>query len=160
MISDHRSILGDIENYEKLCATKADHHMRNGFSAKRWDNFLVISALFFSAASQLVIPLMVVVEMSAVSIAIASAVLTFIVTFVSRLKDTFNFSLLNYQHLHLSEEFKGIEAEFFMLSRKLNPDLEDLELLVAKYNGVAQRAGVPSVSECRICCFRVFCCFS
>lgn len=154
MISSIPQIENDIDNYEKRCAEKAEHHLRNGFSAKRWDNFLVIAGIFFSASAQLVIPLMVVVDSSSLSIAIASGVLTFMLTITTSMKNAFNFSLLNYQHNHLSEEFKGLEAEFFMLSRKRH-ELDDLELLVTKYNGLAQRAGIQGVRECRI-----FCCFS
>jgi hypothetical protein len=144
----------DIEEYGKLCRDRAGHHLRNGLSAKRWDNFLVITGNFFAASAQLVVPLMVVVDASTINIAIASGVLTFMITLVSSMKNSFNFSLLNYQHLHLSEDFKELEAEFSMLGRK-GHSVESVELLVAKYGGIAQRAGVQGVSECRI-----FCCFS
>lgn len=143
----------DLERYEKLCNDKAEHHLRNGLSAKRWDNFLVIAGIFFAASAQLVIPLMVVVDSSTLNIAIASGVLTFAMTLVTSMKNAFNFSLLNYQHLHLSEEFKALGCEFNMLSRKYH-DVENLELLVAKYGGITQRAGIQGVRECRwLCCF-------
>lgn len=148
------TIEDDLENYEKLCNERAAHHLRNGLSAKRWDNFLIITGIFFAASAQLVVPLMVVVDSSSLNIAIASGVLTFAITLAASMKSSFNFTLLNYQHLHLSAEFKELGAEFSMLSRKYS-DVDDLELLVAKYNGIAQRAGIQDVRECRI-----FCCFS
>lgn len=143
----------DLEHYEKLCNERAEHHLRNGLSAKRWDNSLVIAGIFFAASAQLVIPLMVMVDSSSLNIAIASGVLTFAMTLVTSMKNAFNFSLLHYQHLHLSAEFRELGAEFNMLSRKYH-DVEDLELLAAKYSGIAQRAGIQGVRECRwLCCF-------
>lgn len=147
-------VVKDLEYYEQLCDERAGHHLRNGLSAKRWDNFLIITGIFFAASAQLVVPLMVVVDASSLNIAIASGVLTFAMSLVASMKNAFNFSLLNYQHLHLSAEFKELGAELSMLKRKYNDD-DDLELLVAKFGGIAQRAGIQDVRECRI-----FCCFS
>lgn len=144
----------DISNYEKLCSERSNFHARNSFSAKRWDNFLSITGIILSASASLVVPLMVVYELNIVAIAIASNVFTFLLAVTSSLKNNFNFSLLHHQHSNVSEDFKVLESEFFMLSRKSH-SLEELEKLIIKYQGINQRSNIQPVKNCNVFC----CCF-
>jgi len=147
----------DIESYKNLCAERADFHLKNAFSSKRWDNFLAITGIILSSSASLVIPLLAVFEMDPISIAISSNIFTFLLAVTQSLKNNFNFMLLNAQHSNLSEDFKELEAEFYMLTRRQRDlhDLENLELLITRYQGINQRTNIQTVRECRVfCCFK------
>lgn len=151
------SIDRDIETYKNLCGERSEFHLKNAFSSKRWDNFLVITNIVISSSASLIVPLMVVYQLDPISLAIASNIFTFLLTVVTSLKNTFNFILLNHQHSNVAEDFKNLEADFFVLMRRprCDHDLETLELLITKFQNINSKTNLQQVRECRFfCCFR------
>ena len=141
-------------DYILRCSEKIAFHKANGINSSIWNNFLSTSSIFLSALTACTITILTVYDASNEAVVITTSVYAFLITLVNKLKDSYSFLALSFQHYNLQDQFAEIQVDLF----KAIHDNDELAInnLIYKYTLIEQKSHIQTVkcSNCMRCCLR------
>lgn len=130
---------------------KIHFHKQNALNSKMWDNVLSTTSMILSALTALTMTILTVVETDAGIITIVGGLYAFTITVVNKVKDSYSFLALSFQHFNIQDQYAELLLEFENCGED---DSEYLRLLMNKYTLISQKSHIQSVQSCRY----LFCC--
>lgn len=144
----------DISNYILKCTDKIEKHKNNAINASVWNNFLSTASIVLSAGTALSLSILTVLESDVITITVVSSIYAFLITIANKVKDSYSFLALSYQHYHLLDQFAEIQIEM-QKAYDLN-DVDQFPILIYRFILIEQKSHIQNVkcSNCMRCCLR------
>lgn len=148
-----------IQDYINKCKQKINYHKGQLINAKAWDNAMGLIIVILSATQAFSMTIMTVIGSSAFEIAIVSGTFSLVVIIFSRIKESYQFLSLHYQHSHICEEFTDLH---YNLTKSLNNfnnetfNSSEYEKNIVKYSVILNKSHLQHINNCR----SLFCCIS
>jgi hypothetical protein len=148
MINDEE----DINNYIKICSEKKIFHLKNSQSAAKWNSMFNLVNVILTATTALSMTILTVLDSSDINISIIGGTFAFLIAISNQIQKNYNFSILNYQHSDLSQDFFDLENQFIVTSKKIH-NYDDYEKLILRYLNINSRTNILTVRPC----YDIFC---
>ena len=135
------------------CKNKVDMHTRNAQSSRGWNNTLSLLGVILSAGTALAMTIMTVEKANNIALTITGAVFAFSISITQKIKESYNFEVLSFQHNSAADDFHDLYFGFMNLANKF--DEVEFEKLMVRYVSLCQKYHLQSIKDCKIfCCFK------
>lgn len=137
-----------LDDYIKKCTQKIEYHSKNAKSARLWNNVLSTANIFLSAACAFTMTILSVEQSPSFVITIVGSGYAMIITITSKIKESFNFDVLNVLHNNAMDSYSDVKMDLEKLKRDQEYHPHLLESAIQKYEAVVQKSHVQSIKEC------------
>jgi len=143
-----------VDNYINKCQDKINKHSINSKNSRIWNNLLGTLNILISAMSALTMTIMTVAEVDSAGITIVGATYAFLITVFTKVKDDYEFNLLNFRHASVMDDYSELNIQFEKL--KYEFDNVKMESCIIKYESINKNSHIQDVKICylgNLCCF-------
>ena len=159
MIQDPTNTRVSIVSHIELCKKQADHHHKNALASKGWDSVLSLSNVILTGLTAFSMTLLSIFDPNdSVAITVVGASFALILGINNKVKDSYSFLALSYQHHSACDSYHELIYIFTHLLNECDSNLlecKDYDNAIARFIGVSQKSHIQTVKSCKI-----FCCFA
>ena len=142
-----------IEETIEKCNNKAKFHKLQSQYSLKWHNTLSVLGVFISALSIAMMVILPSIGESSSTIAITSAVLSFINLVADRIKTSFNFNVLARDHLEMLHDYSEIQENLQLILEDQEFDENQSLIWIKRWISVNEKIYIE-IKDCRfLCCF-------
>lgn len=148
-----------ISDFISKCTDKINYHKNQSIQCRSWNNAVGLILVILASSQALLMTILPIYQLPSSSVAITSAVFSFLIIVWSKIRENYQFLALSIQHDHICTEFVDLHYNFTMNLIQYSDDMFDAreyEKNVIRYSSILNRSHLQHVSDCR----SIFCCIS
>lgn len=148
----HGSHISEIDKYLEECKSKSLFHKKQSKNSLNWYNLLGITSVILTSGSALSMTILSVYKTDELSVAVTSAIFSFLLVVNGRISQAYNFNTLAILHSQLSDDFQELVVNFNKL--QVDYDHKLYEITTNRMISVNEKTHIQTVRECRYltCC--------
>lgn len=139
-------------NYIAECSELSCYHKTQAINATNWDQFTGILLAISIASQVLSLTIMTTLGVQSITIGITGGVFGFITGILSKVKSSYSFDVLAFQHNQVSDDFNELASHFSLLHNDIERDSlseGSYEHHIIKLSSIKEKAHLKSVRNCQ-----------
>ena len=141
------------QEYIEKCEIGIEYHKQMGENAAHWNNLLSTSSIILSAGTALTMSILTVADANSQVLTIVGSSYAFILTVVNKVKDSFSFSALSFNHYYVSDGYSDCKRDFTkIINDAESEDRSNFDRAVLLYEETVKKGHIQSVKNCQVCC--------
>ena len=139
-------------NYIKECSKLSEYHKTQGINATSWHFFTGMLLTISISAQVLSLTIMTCLGVQSMYIGITGGVFAFITGIITKVKHTYAFDVLAFQHNQVADDFNELASQFSLVHNDIERDSlseNDYEDNIIKFSTIKEKAHLKSVRDCK-----------